>query len=143
MPTPVIGAAFAPSTGRRPCLCARPSWKTPSASPCAPSCATIRCCEALQGFFLTRDNTKFLVLHQHEVLPHGNQILNVIEEGARKGTVLYLRMAEWAIRPTTLASICDRGTISLDQQEEQRIASFSMAELAGGNPPAGLQQPMS
>lgn len=105
--------------------------------------------KALQGSFLTRDNTKFLVLHQHEVLPHGNQILNAIEEagleprhfadlseGARKGTVLYLRMAEWAIRPATLASICDRGTISLDHQEEQRIASFSMAELVT----SGLQQ---
>lgn len=109
--------------------------------------------KALQGSFLTRDNTKFLVLHQHEVLPHGNQILNAIEEGdleprhyadliegARKGTVLYLRMAEWAIRPTTLASICDRGTISLDQHEEQRIANFSMAELAGA---AGLQHAAS
>lgn len=103
---------------------------------------------AMQGAFLTRDNTKFLVLHQHEVLPHGNQILNAIEEGdleprhfadliegARKGTVLYLRMAEWATSPTTLASICDRGTISLDDQEEQRIESFSMAELSG----AGFQ----
>ena len=106
--------------------------------------------KALQGAFLTRDNTKFLVLHQHEGLPHGNQILNAIEEGdleprhfadlsegARKGTVLYLRMAEWAIRPTTLASICDHGTISLDQQEEQRIANFSMTELGGTS---GLQQ---
>jgi hypothetical protein len=37
--------------------------------------------KALQGSFLTRDNTKFLVLHQHEVLPHGNQILAAIEEG--------------------------------------------------------------
>lgn len=101
--------------------------------------------KALQGSFLTRENTKFLVLHQHEVLPHGNQILSAIEEGdlearhyadliegARKGTVLYLRMAEWAIRPATLASICDHGTISLDDKEEQRIANFSMAELSDG-----------
>ena len=99
--------------------------------------------KALQGSFLTRDNTKFLVLHQHEALPHGDQVLEAIEgaaleprhvadllEGARKGTVLYLRMAEWAIRPSSLAAICDRGTLQLDQGEEERIRSFSMAELA-------------
>ena len=34
--------------------------------------------KALQGSFLTRDNTKFLVLHQHEALPHGEQILDAI-----------------------------------------------------------------
>jgi hypothetical protein len=98
--------------------------------------------KALQGAFLTRDNTKFLVLHQHETLPHGNQILAAIEgggldsrhfsdlaEGARKGTVLYLRMAEWALRPSALAAICDRGTLELDLAEEERIRSFSMADL--------------
>lgn len=98
--------------------------------------------QALLGSFLTRENTKFLVLHQHEVLPHGNQILAAIEEGgleprhfadliegARKGTVLYLRMAEWAIRPTSLSTICDRGILELDEREAQRIHTFSMAEL--------------
>lgn len=98
--------------------------------------------KALQGPFLTRDNTKFLVLHQHETLPHGHQILSAIEdghlesrhyadlnEGARKGTVLYLRMAEWAIRSATLSSICDRGTLDLDQHEEELIQSFSMDDL--------------
>lgn len=98
--------------------------------------------KALQGAFLTRDNTKFLVLHQHEVLPHGDQVLTAIEEGglearhladliegARKGTVLYLRMAEWAIRPTTLAAICDRGVLELDDREEERIRDFTMTEL--------------
>lgn len=103
--------------------------------------------KALQGSFLTRDNTRFLVLHQHEVLPHGNQILEAIEaaeleprhfkdlaEGARKGMVLYLRMAEWAIRPASLASACDGGAFDLDRREEERIRSFSMAELGAGAP---------
>jgi len=98
--------------------------------------------KALQGTFLTRENTKFLVLHEHETLPHGNQILKAIEEadldprhfadltaGARKGTVLYLRMAEWAVRPGALAALCDHGTLDLDLHEEERIRSFSMAEL--------------
>lgn len=98
--------------------------------------------KALQGSFLTRDNTKFLVLHQHEALPHGQQILAAIEaadldpqhladlnEGARKGTVLYLRMAEWAIRPGTLSSICDRGVLNLNHRDDERIRTFSMDEL--------------
>ncbi|QZO00393.1 iron-containing redox enzyme family protein [Chenggangzhangella methanolivorans] len=74
--------------------------------------------KALTGAFLTRDNTKFLVLHQHETLPHGDQILEALSsanleerhladlaEGARKGTVLYLRMAEWALRPGCLLAL--------------------------------------
>jgi hypothetical protein len=98
--------------------------------------------KALKGDFLTRDNTKFLVLHQHEILPHGEQILQAIEdggleprhfrdliEGARKGTVLYLRMAEWAIRPDGLASICDHEAVFSDEQETGRIETFSMSEL--------------
>lgn len=52
-------------------------------------------------------------------------------EGAQKGTVLYLRMAEWAIRPSSLASVCDRGALQLDRDEEERIRSFNMTELDG------------
>jgi hypothetical protein len=43
--------------------------------------------------------------------------------------VLYLRMAEWAIRPASLSALCDRGVLELDEREQQRIESFSMAEL--------------
>lgn len=98
--------------------------------------------KALTGPFLTKANTKFLVLHQHEALPHGEQILGAIDdanlapsqfddlvEGARKGTVLYLRMAEWAIKPASLASICDGNTIELSSEEAERIRAFDMAEL--------------
>ncbi len=98
--------------------------------------------KALKGDFLTRENTKFLVLHQHETLPHGDQILQAIEEGgleahhfrdliegARKGTVLYLRMAEWAIRPEGLASLCDHEATVADEREDGRIEAFSMSEL--------------
>jgi uncharacterized protein YaaQ len=99
--------------------------------------------QALRGDFLTRENTKFLVLHQHETLPHGDQILEAIEEaglehrqmadlleGARKGTVLYCRMAEWAMGPETLAALCDRGRVELDLTEQERIRNFRMTELA-------------
>lgn len=98
--------------------------------------------KALVGDFLTRDNTKFLVLDQHEVLLHGDQILEAIEtaglepqhfrdliEGARRGTVLYLRMAERAINPDGLASICDRDAGLFDAHEDKRIEDFSMDEL--------------
>lgn len=98
--------------------------------------------KALHGDFLTKSNTKFLVLHQHEALPHGDQILEAIcngdleprhledlLEGARKGTVLYLRMAEWALRPDSLAAICDGATAKFDEIEIDRIKNFRMAEL--------------
>ena len=97
---------------------------------------------ALQGEFLTRENTKFLVLHQHETLPHGDQIMDAIAnggldprhvddlvEGARKGTVLYLRMAEWAVRPDTFVAVCDRTDWRIDESESLRIRGFDMAEL--------------
>lgn len=98
--------------------------------------------QALSGTFLTRDNTKFLVLHQHEALPHGDQILEAIAaanleerqvadllEGARKGIVLYCRMAEWALAPQSISSICDTRPVGLGQAEKDRIRNFQMAEL--------------
>ncbi|WP_171070059.1 iron-containing redox enzyme family protein [Methylobacterium terricola] len=97
---------------------------------------------ALQGPYLSRENTKFLVLHQHEALPHGDQIMDAIAqgdleerhfddliEGARKGTVLYLRMAEWAVRPGGLAALADQDSLVLDAAEAERIRSFQMSEL--------------
>ncbi|WP_043367477.1 iron-containing redox enzyme family protein [Belnapia sp. F-4-1] len=98
--------------------------------------------KALQGPFLRRENTKFLVLHQHETLPHGTQIMDAIAEaglerrhfddlveGARKGAVLYLRMAEWAVRPDSLAALLDQQEGELSEEEKQRIRSFDMREL--------------
>lgn len=98
--------------------------------------------KALQGDFLSHENTKFLVLHQHEALPHGDQILEAIWEadleprhfadlleGAKKATVLYLRMAEWALRPDSLASIPDGTASNLENAELERIKGFRMSEL--------------
>jgi hypothetical protein len=53
-------------------------------------------------------------------------------EGARKGAVLYLRMAEWAIRPQGLASVCDRDIAPVDAHEEARTETFSIDELRPG-----------
>ena len=62
--------------------------------------------------FLTRETTTFLRLHIHDDVPHGDDIVAAlagaalddaeladVEEGARAGATLYLRMAEWALRP--------------------------------------------
>ena len=60
--------------------------------------------------YLNPRNTRFLVIHQHEELPHGDQILealssadlsaddhNDLEEGAKIGMTMYLRMIDWVI----------------------------------------------
>jgi len=60
--------------------------------------------------FLNESNTRFLQIHFHEELPHGDQILAALNaaspteeetmdlvEGAKTGAVLYLRMARWAM----------------------------------------------
>jgi hypothetical protein len=57
--------------------------------------------------FLNTRNTRFIVIHQHDDLPHGDQIMDIIkstlnedvylrdlEEGAQVGKVLYMRMIE-------------------------------------------------
>jgi hypothetical protein len=100
----------------------------------------------LTASFLGRENTKFLVLHQHETLPHGDQILDAIEngaleqrhwddlvEGAHKGTIMYLRMAEWALRPDSLGAICDRDAFDISAEEDERIRHFEMSELEQPN----------
>ena len=98
--------------------------------------------KALRGDFLDRSNTKFIVLHQHETLPHGTQVLEALAtaeleprhvedlvEGARKGTVLYLRMAEWALRADSAARICDLSGTAISDTEARRIAEFDEREL--------------
>jgi hypothetical protein len=63
-----------------------------------------------QAPFLNPSNTRFLEIHFHEELPHGDQIIAALEsvelsadeqndlvEGAKIGATLYLRMARWAL----------------------------------------------
>jgi hypothetical protein len=63
-----------------------------------------------QAPFLHPSNTRFLEIHFHEELPHGDQIIAALEsvelsadeqddliEGAKIGATLYLRMARWAL----------------------------------------------
>lgn len=98
--------------------------------------------EALAAPFLTRDNTKFLVLHQHETLPHGEQIIAALSGaslegtqihdvllGARQGTVMYLRMAEWALNPDSISTLSDTEYVECEGTEKQLIESFRMEDL--------------
>jgi hypothetical protein len=65
---------------------------------------------ALSAPFLTKENTKFVAIHRHEALPHGDQVLDALSAarldatelqdlvwGAQSATVMYLRMARWAV----------------------------------------------
>lgn len=62
--------------------------------------------------YLTAQNTTFLRLHIHDDVPHGDDIVAALasarldaeeladlEDGARAGAILYLRMAAWALDP--------------------------------------------
>ncbi|MBC7468581.1 MAG: iron-containing redox enzyme family protein [Ramlibacter sp.] len=97
---------------------------------------------ALSAPFMTRDNTKFLVLHQHETNPHGEQILAALEAeslsppelsdlflGARQGTVLYLRMARWAVDPHEISACADSGAPEVSASQCRDIDEFKMSEL--------------
>src|SRR3954463_15710231 len=98
--------------------------------------------QALHGDFLDGSNTRFIVLRQHEDMAPGSQIMAALAEpatkprhltdlveGARKATVLYLRMAEWALRPEAASRICDASAASIGASEAKRIADFDEYEL--------------
>ena len=97
---------------------------------------------ALSAPFMTRDNTKFLVLHQHETNPHGQQILDALAAetltsaelddlflGAKQGTILYLRMARWAVDEADLSACADTGVQQLSSSQCRDIDEFNMSQL--------------
>lgn len=98
---------------------------------------------ALRAPFLDHANTRFLVIHKHELLPHGDQIMAALEAarleprhlaqldtGARIGMVMYLRMAEWALFPDSLSTLCDAEKRNeLSHAEHAEIAAFDETEL--------------
>jgi hypothetical protein len=64
--------------------------------------------------FLNPRNTRFLIIHRHVEIPHGDQILEALrqahpneaqiadlEEGARIGSAIYLRLFHWVINGET------------------------------------------
>jgi|GEM_PF-1794435 len=97
---------------------------------------------ALSSRFLNRNNTKFIVLHQHEVLPHGDQILAALDaealssihlsdlaEGAQTGLLLYYRMVQWAVDEKQLSNIVGVGACEDGQREIAAIRAFTMPDL--------------
>lgn len=60
--------------------------------------------------FMNQKNTRFLSIHRHEELPHGDQILQALKDspinedqmhdlitGAHEGSVLFLRLIDWSL----------------------------------------------
>ena len=97
---------------------------------------------ALSETFLDRSNTKFLVLHMHETLPHGEQLMNAItsaqldEEdindlilGAKQGTILYLRMVDWALGLDKLTHGPIDENFQLSESDQNEIEQFEMSHL--------------
>jgi len=81
--------------------------------------------------FLNKGNTRFLTIHFHELLPHGDQIISALTsaplepldieeliEGANIGSILYLRMAAWAMRSDPLTSEWFDPSSTLERTED-------------------------
>lgn len=97
---------------------------------------------ALSAPFMTKDNTRFLVLHQHESIPHGEQILDALAAetftaaeladlflGARQGTVMYLRMAKWAVDESDVSACADTGAREISSTQARDIQEFDLSQL--------------
>lgn len=67
--------------------------------------------------FITERTSRFIQIHLHEELPHGDQVvdalqkaqlspemLNELKEGAQTGAILYLRMLDWALGTDPLSN---------------------------------------
>jgi len=80
--------------------------------------------------FLNDKNTRFLEIHFHEVLPHGDQIIEALNsvrlndneledivEGANTGAIIYLRLAKWALGLDELTSISFVSTTGFNRVE--------------------------
>jgi hypothetical protein len=81
--------------------------------------------------FLNKSNTRFLTIHFHELLPHGDQIISALTsaplesldikelvEGANIGSIIYLRMAAWAIQSDPLTCTLFDPYSSIQRTEE-------------------------
>lgn len=80
--------------------------------------------------YLNKSNTRFLEIHFHEILPHGDQIIGALEsaplqqadiddlvEGAHTGAIIYLRLARWAMGKDELTTRFD-GLTGADREEQ-------------------------
>ena len=92
--------------------------------------------------YLDDRNTRFLQIHFHEALPHGDQIIAALRsvrlseqdiadliEGAHIGSIMYLRMADWALGIDPLTTEHFTPFSSLERVEEGEYED--LAELVG------------
>lgn len=90
-----------------------------------------------QAPFLNKSNTRFLTIHFHELLPHGDQIINALQqaaldaadiqdlvEGANVGSILYLRLAMWALGQDELTCQHFNPASTLERQEDGDYADL-------------------
>ncbi len=81
--------------------------------------------------FLTKSNTRFLTIHFHEILPHGDQIISALEsaqlapediaelvEGANIGSIMYLRLVRWALGADDLTCLHFDPSSSIERRED-------------------------
>ena len=102
----------------------------------------------LSAPFLTRENTRFAIIHQHETNPHGDQILAALSSaslnetemedlcmGARIGSIMYLRMMSWALSADSLAAYADNRVHSdLTAMDFTELKDFKMEYLEHAMP---------
>lgn len=87
--------------------------------------------------FLNKSNTRFLTIHFHELLPHGDQIINALEqapldpldidelvEGANVGSIIYLRMALWAMGLDELTCVHFNPVSTIDRHEDGKYLNL-------------------
>jgi hypothetical protein len=76
--------------------------------------------------FLTVENTRFLDIHFHEVLPHGDQIIAALtsvaltpeeiedaRRGAIVGSIFYLRLAQWVFKTDPILGLFDSDDVTV------------------------------
>jgi hypothetical protein len=97
--------------------------------------------------YLNKENTRFLQIHFHEVLPHGDQIIGALRsvrlqeseisdliEGANTGTILYLRMANWALGLDDLAREFPIELRTWRLKQNEPSFEFDLSVKGGQNP---------
>jgi len=88
--------------------------------------------------FLNKSNTRFITIHFHELLPHGDQIIAALDrvplddldiaelvEGANVGSILYLRLAQWALGQDELTCQHFNAASSIDRHEDGDYADLA------------------
>lgn len=83
--------------------------------------------------FLNKSNTRFLTIHFHELLPHGDQVIGALErapldpldieelvEGTNVGSIIYMRMALWATQQDELTCVHFNPSSTIERHEDGR-----------------------